>query len=244
MGRWWIYIAVIFVLVCARSKSLYLYETTNLKIKQLSEHTYQHISYLNYNGNSIGCNGVFAVFGRDVIIIDSPTTDWATNELLDYIDDKFSPKRTLAIPNHFHVDCTGGLNTMIERGVEIHAYKKTIDYMEDQALAQRLHSFDFNLDFELGNGEGVVLTQYFGPAHTKDNVATYILPDSILFGGCMVKSLKAGKGNLADADTLQWSNTIRSIKNNTFGKAKMVVPGHGKAGSEELLDYTIQMYEN
>lgn len=229
---------------CTRSSNKYLYNSTHLKIKQIGPHTFQHISYLDYKGNAIGCNGVFAVFGKDVIIIDSPTTEQATQLLLDYIDLHFSPTRKIAIPNHFHVDCTGGMNLMHELGVEIYANYKTIEFLEDRNLASQIQSFDQNIDFELGNGTGVVLTRFFGPAHTKDNVASYILPDSILFGGCMVKSLSAGKGNLNDADTSRWSTTITAIKNDDFGNAKLVVPGHGAIGGMDLLDYTIDMFEN
>lgn len=244
MDRYWIIITVVFVLGCARSTSRYLYESPNLKIEKIGAHTYQHISYLNYKDNQIGCNGVFSIFGSDAVIIDSPTNEAATNELLDYIAENFQTNRTRAIPNHFHVDCTGGLRTMVDRGVYVYAYAETIRLMEDQKLASELHPFNENLDLEIGNGEGVILNRYFGPAHTRDNIASYILPDSILFGGCMVKSIGASKGNLADADTLQWTRTIKNIKSDMFGKAKVVVPGHGSAGGTELLDYTIQLFEN
>lgn len=244
MGRYWICITIVLVLSCSPSNSIYLYESSQLKIQKIGDHSYQHISYLDYKGKAVGCNGVFAIFGKDAIIIDSPTTNGATDELLDYIENHFSPQRKIAIPNHFHVDCTGGMITMLNRGVEVYAYQNTIQLMEDQESAKRMKSFDQNLDIELGDGEGVILTQYFGPAHTRDNVASYILPDSILFGGCMIKSLNAGKGNLADSDTTQWSNTISNIKKDMFGSAKLVVPGHGAVGGTELLDYTIQMFEN
>lgn len=244
MDRYWIIIAAVFVLGCARSTTNYLYESSNLKIEKIGAHTYQHISYLNYNGNQIGCNGLFSIFGSDAVIIDSPTNEAATNELLDYIANNFQTNRTRAIPNHFHVDCTGGLRTMLDRGVVVYAYTETIKLMEDQVLASELNPFDQNLDVQLGNGDGMILNRYFGPAHTSDNIVSYIIPDSILFGGCMVKSMNAGKGNLADADTLQWSRTIQNVKSGMFGKAKIVVPGHGKAGGIELLDYTIEMFNN
>lgn len=244
MGRYLVFIAVILVLGCARSTSRYLYESSNLKIVKIGQHTYQHISYLNYKGSLVGCNGVFTIFGADAVIIDSPTNESATTELLDFIADNFETNRTRAIPNHFHVDCTGGLGTMLDRGVFVYAYAETIKLMEDQKIASQLKPFDSNLDMEIGNGEGIILNRYFGPAHTRDNIASYILPDSILFGGCMVKSIGAGKGNLADADTLQWSRTLQNMKSDIFGAAKVVVPGHGKVGGTELLDYTIQMFEN
>ena len=244
MIRYLILVVVLIGIGCSRSTNNFYFESSNLRIEKIGDHTYQHISYLNYNGNTVACNGVFAIFDNDAIILDSPTNEIATIELLDYIESNFSINRMRAIPNHFHVDCTGGLETMIDRGVFVYASAETIRLMEDRQLASKLNVFDNNLNLEVGNGSGVILNRYFGPAHTRDNIASYILPDSILFGGCMVKSLGARKGNLTDADTLSWSRTVQNIKKDIFGKAKLVVPGHGKTGGLELLDYTIQLFEN
>lgn len=244
MGRLCLYIVVLLLVSCSRSSSKYLYESAVLKIEKIGAHTYQHISYLNYKGGKVGCNGVFAVFGSDAVIIDSPTNAEATTRLLDFIEQNFEIHRIRAIPNHFHIDCIGGFRTMLDRGVYIYASAQTIDVLDDRELAKLLKPFDQKLDLELGNGEGLILNRYFGPAHTRDNIASYILPDSILFGGCMVKSLGASKGNLADADTLLWSRTITHIKSDMFGQAKLVVPGHGQAGGVDLLDYTIHLFDN
>ena len=58
----------------------------------------------------------------------------------------------------------------------------------------------------------------------------------------MIKSLKSGKGNLADASVKKWSKTVSKIKK-TFPHIEIVVPGHGKAGGTALLDYTIDMFK-
>jgi metallo-beta-lactamase class B len=58
----------------------------------------------------------------------------------------------------------------------------------------------------------------------------------------MVKSMNASKGNLEDANVKEWSNTIRKIKSK-YPAASLVVPGHGNAGGQELLDYTITLFE-
>ena len=81
-----------------------------------------------------------------------------------------------------------------------------------------------------------------GEGHTRDNVVSYFLDEKVLFGGCLIKSLKSGKGNLADANTAEWSNTVKTIKRQ-FKDVEMVIPGHGKPGGIELLDYTIEMFK-
>ncbi|MDG1527700.1 MAG: subclass B1 metallo-beta-lactamase, partial [Polaribacter sp.] len=62
-----------------------------------------------------------------------------------------------------------------------------------------------------------------------------------LFGGCMIKSLKASKGYLGNANVSEWSNTVAKVKA-TFPKTEKVIPGHGKVGDSELLDYTIGLF--
>ena len=77
--------------------------------------------------------------------------------------------------------------------------------------------------------------------HTVDNVITYVERDKILFGGCLVKTMDAGKGNLEDANENAWPNTIQQIKKK-YQDIRYVVPGHGKYGDDALLDYTIELF--
>jgi metallo-beta-lactamase class B len=51
----------------------------------------------------------------------------------------------------------------------------------------------------------------------------------------------ASKGYLGDADTLMWSVTIAKLKAK-YPQLKVVIPGHGKPGGVELLDYTEQLF--
>ncbi|MCK0206070.1 MBL fold metallo-hydrolase [Ornithobacterium rhinotracheale] len=59
----------------------------------------------------------------------------------------------------------------------------------------------------------------------------YFPKDQVLFGGCLVKELGAGKGNLSDAFPKEWSATIQKVKH-AYPEAKIVVPGHGKIGTK------------
>ena len=58
----------------------------------------------------------------------------------------------------------------------------------------------------------------------------------------MAKEMNAGKGFLGDANEKEWSNTIRKVKS-TFPGMENVIPGHGKVGGPELLDFTIELFE-
>jgi metallo-beta-lactamase class B len=48
---------------------------------------------------------------------------------------------------------------------------------------------------------------------------------------------------LGDANISEWSGTVQSVKRK-YGNAKIVLPGHGKPGGMELLDYTIELFKN
>ncbi len=179
MARYLIFILVILLLGCSRSSSCFLCESSNLKIEKIGEHIYKHVSFINYKGNSVGCNGVFSIFGENTVILDSPTDDLATLELLDYIEVNFHPNRIVAISNHFHVDCTRSFKAMLDRGKVIYTYDESIKLMENQALVANLLLIDHHLDMQFNNGEGLVHNRYFGPACTRVNIASYILLDSI-----------------------------------------------------------------
>lgn len=58
----------------------------------------------------------------------------------------------------------------------------------------------------------------------------------------MVKSMNAGKGNVADANVTEWSNTIERVAVK-FPDAKVVVPGHGSYGGMELLEFTAKLFK-
>ncbi len=94
---------------------------------------------------------------------------------------------------------------------------------------------------ELTVGSKKVITEYLGEGHTKDNVVGYFPAEKVLFGGCLIKAVGAGKGNLEDANTKAWSETVRQVQSK-YHEAEIVIPGHGKYGGQELLTYTIEMF--
>src|SRR5690606_12680935 len=74
-----------------------------------------------------------------------------------------------------------------------------------------------------------IVVDYLGAGHTKDNTIGYFEKDHILYGGCLVKSLGANKGNLADANTIAWPFTISAIQKK-YQYISKVIPGHGAWG--------------
>jgi len=68
---------------------------------------------------------------------------------------------------------------------------------------------------------------YYGEGHTKDNVIVYFPDDKVVFGGCLIKAVDAGKGNLEDANVAAWPETVRKLKRN-YPDTKIVIADHGK----------------
>jgi len=211
-----------------------------LEVKKLTDHSYIHTSYLELPTGMFPCNGVVYVTNGEAIVLDTPVNDSLSARLMAWIEKDLGARLTGLVVNHFHNDCTGGLGAFIEQGCETYSHKMTYDILKARNLPCTDHFFTDSLDLLVG-GQRVV-SRYFGEAHTQDNIVTYIPSEHLLFGGCMVKESGAGYGNLADANTEAWPGTVRKVKA-AYPGVKIVVPGHGREGRAELLDYTIELFE-
>ncbi len=173
----------------------------------------------------------------EAVVFDTPTNDSTSLELIDWIENELDAKVKAVIPTHFHEDCLGGLNAFHQRKIPSFANQETITLVEGDLKPK--YSFENSLEIEIGDER--VIIEFLGKGHTIDNVIGYFETGNTIFGGCMIKSMNAGKGFLGDADTLAWPMTVASIKQK-YPDIKTVIPGHGKTGGPELLDYTIEMF--
>ena len=213
------------------------YESEYLKIEKVGENIFKHISYLNTkNYGKVPCNGMIYFNKNEAIIFDTPTNDIASAELINWIGEK---NIKAVIATHFHVDCLGGLKTFHSNGIKSYASKLTIELAKQNNEELPQNGFDKKLEIKVGNE--IVLAKHFGQGHTKDNVIGYIASTKTMFGGCLIKALGAGKGNLADANINDWPITVSKIKRE-LPELKKVIPGHGKNGGKELLKYTIDLF--
>ena len=104
-------------------------------------------------------------------------------------------------------------------------------------MEQAKESFSDSLTLKVGNTD--VELHDLGGGHSTDNIVVWIPSEKILFGGCMIKDIKATNiGNTSDAAPLTvWIETIKRIENK-FPDAKIIVPGHGEYGGRELFEQT------
>lgn len=210
-----------------------------LEIVKLSENNYQHISYLKLSqSNFYPCNGYVYISDGEAIIFDSPLDETNASQLIDFLQKELNVTIKGVVVNHFHADAAGGLEAFAKANIPSYASSKTAQILGKDGI-EITHPFETKQELKIGNT--VIENTYFGPAHTQDNIVSYIQEENLLYGGCMIKSIHAGKGNLTDADVKQWPETVSKVKE-AYPEVQVVVPGHGGKGDASLLEYTIKLF--
>ncbi len=211
----------------------------DLQIIQISQSVYIHKSFTNSEQfGRYSSNGLIFINNEEVLIADTPPSVNQSEVLLKWISDK-NLKVKAVVVNHHHEDALGGLEVFQKRNIQTYGYVGTTELAEEDGFLSPTNTFSDSMMVSIGNEP--VKAFYFGEAHTSDNIVLWLPNEHILFGGCMIKSLGSGKGNLADANVEEWSKTVQKVKN-YFRDIKLVIPGHGNYGETDLLDYTIEMF--
>jgi metallo-beta-lactamase class B len=223
-------------------ESRQVYVSKNMIITQIAANSFKHTSFLQTNDfGNVPCNGLVVKNGNEVIVFDTPTRNESAEELISWIRDSLHSKVKAIIPTHFHNDCLGGLKAFHDHAIPSYAYFRTIELASANQFSVPQNGFRDSLRLKVG--KEYIIVKFPGEGHTKDNVVGYFPADRIMFGGCLVKELNAGKGFLGDANLLAWPITIENVKN-MFPEVRIVVPGHGEHGDNELLDYTIRLFKD
>lgn len=217
------------------------YKTDKLIITQISENSFLHKSYLETTGfGNLPCNGLIVRDKNEVIVFDTPTNDKSAEELIKWVKEVLHCKINAVIPTHFHGDCLGGLKAFHDNGIPSYANFKTIELAKENNLIFPKNEFVDTLTLKVG--DEIVTAKFFGEGHTRDNVVGYFSSENIMFGGCLIKEIDAGKGYLGDANIGLWSMTVEKVKME-YPNVIIVVPGHGNFGNKKLLDYTIKLFK-
>lgn len=216
----------------------------DLKIKRIAENTYLHLSYMETEQyGRIENNGGLVVLHKEAILYDTPHNEEITLELVDWIENQGWVVQGV-VASHFHFDGMGGLSVFHKKIIPTYGHLLTpeLSYSSEYQLAPPENLFDGKLHLSFGGSR--ISLEYFGPGHTSDNIILWFPEDRVLFGGCLIKSMRAGTGNLDDANLAEWSNTISKIKQVYVDSINFVIPGHGAHGGVELLDKTFEMFDN
>lgn len=239
--------SVLFLLSCSPHKkemqSKVVYKTDNLSVIQLSDNIYEHISFKDTESfGRVPCNGMIVKDGNETVILDTPTNDKSSEELISWVENNLHSKVNALVVTHFHDDSLGGLKEFDKNNIPSYADYLTIELAKKQTgFGVPGHGFNDTITVKAGRYK--VLVKYFGEGHTKDNVVAYVPDEKAMFGGCLIKEMDASKGYLGDANVQTWSQTVEKVKAE-YPDVKIVIPGHGEVGGGELLDYTIKLFKS
>ncbi len=218
-----------------------VYKTETLRIEKLTANTFMHISYLDTESyGKVPCNGMVVIDNDEAVVFDTPGDDATSMELITWLEKEAHCRVKAVIITHFHRDCLGGIKEFHKRDIPSYANKSTIDLAKSDNVTLPQNGFDNYLEIKVGDKK--VVNEHLGEGHTKDNIISYFPGEKVLFGGCLIKANGAGKGYLGDANVDDWSKTVEKVKTK-YSDATIIIPGHGKAGGQELLDYTIAMFK-
>lgn len=212
-----------------------------LKITQLADNVYQHISYKEVEPwGMVGASGLVVVEGKNAHIIDTPWTQEGTEELLNWITSKNLTIKS-SIVTHFHEDASGGIPFLNKSKIKTYATSLTNKLLAAEQKEKSSHEITTN-EYELVTNTIEVF--YPGAGHSQDNIVVWLPKEKILFGGCFVKNINSKNlGYTGDASIKDWPISIQKVINK-YPDLKLVVPGHGNVGDVSLLKHTAQLALN
>lgn len=247
------------------SKTNTLQLSEELTITEIEKETFLITHSFPWPGNSL----IVVLDKKNILLIDTPYTPEATSLVLDWIQKKLGKDRSItAINTGFHIDNLGGNEALIKRNIPIYGSGLTVQLIETRSadtmkkmitwlsgaeyekyrntysnfkFFSPTRTFNINEEQKLRLGSEEVIIFYPGPTHTYDNIVVYIPGKQLLFGGCMILSSDTEKpGYVDDGNPDEWANSLLQLEKR-FEKIRLVVPGHGEAGSKMLITHTKQV---
>ncbi len=215
----------------------------DLEVVRISKNSFIHASYYDLqSAPNYPANGLIYVNEGQAIIVDTPWTDKETKALTNWLIDSLKVNIAGVIITHWHIDCMGGLTEIHKAGIKSYSNRLTGEIAKSKALPVPEVSFRDSLTVKLADKE--MICRYFGPGHTTDNIVVWIPEEKILFGGCMLKSLRwQGLGFTGDADLGEWPNTLKKLLEN-YSDSDVVITGHGDYGDSGIIHHTIELLKN
>lgn len=232
----------------------------DLKIIHLSDNIYVVEHAFPWPANS----AIINLDEENVVIIDTPYTNDATEKILEWINNKYNGKTITAINTGYHIDNLGGNQALLDKKINIHGSDKTLEMIDSrghysislflkwlQKPSQKIYKnyyekynyvkpdqiFNINENHEIKLGNDIIKLIYPGETQSPDKIVVYIEKYNFMFGGCMI--LAGNKvGNIADANLEEWPKSISKLKKYNID---ILIPGHGTKFNNELIDNTIKI---
>jgi metallo-beta-lactamase class B len=211
-----------------------------VELSMIQDNVWVHTSYENFNGNRTPSNGMLVISSEGIVLIDTPWNNGQMRELLKLTQEVFKKEITTAIITHAHADRIGGIDTLIDSGIDVLSTSQTAQEAEKNGYAKPQPKLDSGQIIVVGHEKFEIY--YPGEGHSVDNITVWLPDDKVLFGGCLIKSLESKDlGSTTDANIEQWPGSIEKVLKK-YSNAEVVIPGHGKWGDIGLVHHTLELF--
>lgn len=238
-----------------------------LKISRLNDDVWVVTHNFPWESNSL----IVKASDKEVVLIDTPYTNEATEVVLEFISKEIKPKEITAILTGFHVDNLGGTGCLLQHRIPVFGSDRTCTLIDDRSAATQKqmldwlqkpeqekyrkaytemkftkpdHVFPIEKGFFLKKGKLSFDVYFPGESHSPDNLTVYIKELNLLFGGCMIKSLESPNlGFTGDANMSEWPVSVKKVQEK-YKTAKWVIPHHGNWGGMDLVQHTVDLFQN
>jgi metallo-beta-lactamase class B len=176
------------------------------------------------DAQGVPSNGLVAMTDRGLLLIDTAWTPAETEAILRWGDERLKRPWIGAVITHEHADRDGGLDAVLRRGIPVSALDLTIEKLQKRNIHGVKPLFSAKAgEVQVKDDRGFEAF-YPGPGHAIDNIVVKF--DSLLFGGCLIKSAEAHDlGFTGDANLASWPGAVRRVQQRYANT--IVVPGHG-----------------
>lgn len=217
--------------------------TSELGLKPLSNNLWIHTSTTDRpHWGPVPANGLALITDNELFLIDTPWNNAQTENLVNWFKRNHSIRKVSVIICHYHQDNLGGLQWIRQLGYNSYSIERTRVICRQKGIPVPEYAIPEKYRFNFSQSPIEVF--FPGPGHTVDSIAVYLPEEQVLFGGCSIKAISNKTlGNTAEADLINWSDSLRNLKE-TFPEARVVVPGHGLEGGLDLIDHTIKLLSN
>lgn len=192
-----------------------------VEVRPISADVVLHVSS---NETAIPSNGLIAITEHGLVLIDTAWTPSETEAILRWGDERLKQPWIGAVITHDHADRDGGLGALARRRIPVSAIDLTVEKLQKRGIRGVTTLFSARTgDVYLKDDRGFEAF-YPGPGHASDNIVVRF--DSLLFGGCLIKSAEAQDlGFTGDAELKVWPAAVRRVQER-YGNTT-IVPGHG-----------------
>ena len=214
--------------------------SADLELIPVTENCYIHVTYHDLKKTKrFPANGLVYVSGDQAVVVDTGWTEEETRDLLDWVRNSLNVRIAAVVVTHWHIDCMGGLAEVHRQDIPSYSHVLTREIAKQKGLPVPAVGFARKLILRLGEQE--IECHYLGAGHTRDNIVAWIKGEKLLFGGCLLKARAwRGLGFTGDSDIQAWPQTLEKVLK-AFPDAQVVVPGHGKSGTLDLIQHTLDL---